>query len=213
MNRKIAYIGFGALGKQIALLLQQSTADHLEEAIFDDHSADEKNPGAYAFSEYMDKKYEDYEFYLCLGYMHLPFKNEIAENLKSGNRKLSSFIHSSSIINPSAAIGAGSIIYAGCNVDQFARLEEGVFLNNSVTVSHNSIIGKHSFLAPGVIISGNVNIGAQCFIGAGTVVGNGITIGDNSVIGIGSVITRDVPPGSSVIGNPMRILDKKLKLT
>jgi sugar O-acyltransferase (sialic acid O-acetyltransferase NeuD family) len=213
MNRKIAYIGFGALGQQIALLLRQSTTGQMEEVIFDDHAAGEKTPGAYPFGEYMNSKFEDYEFYLCLGYMHLPFKHEIAENLKSARRKLTSFIHSSSIINPSAAIGPGSIVYAGCNIDQFVQLEEGVFLNNSVTVSHNSIIGKHSFLAPGVVISGNVRIGAQCFIGAGTLIGNGITIGDNTVIGIGSVITRDIPPGSSVIGNPMRILDKKLKLT
>ena len=36
--------------------------------------------------------------------------------------------------------------------------------------------------------------------------------GDFSTIGVGTVVTKDLPPYSNVIGNPMKVLDKKLKL-
>ena len=48
--------------------------------------------------------------------------------------------------------------------------------------------------------------------GTGTVIANGVSIGDDAVLGIGSCITRDVTAGSSVIGNPMRVLDRPLRV-
>lgn len=213
MSRKIAYIGFGALGRQLFVLLRQTSTDKVEEVFFDDIAAGEKLPGAYPFHTFMEPQFESHEFYLCLGYKLPGKKREVAQELLAGKRKLATFVHPSTILNPASTISPGCIIYAGCNIDQQVYLEEGVFLNNSVTLSHDTTIGKYSFLSPGVVTSGNVRVGAQCFIGAGSVISNGVSIGDDVIIGAGSVITKNIPAGASVIGNPMRILDTKLKLT
>lgn len=212
MSRKIAYIGFGALGKQLSVLIRQTEKSIPEEVYFDDIAVKEKKANAYPFNDYKDERFSQYDFFICLGYKQLSVKGEITATLKKLNRTLPSFIHPTSFINPTATIEAGCIIYPGCNVDQEVVLKEGTFLNNSVIVSHNSVVGAHSFLAPGAIVCGNAEIGTNCFIGAGAVVSNGITVGDNSIVGVGTIVTRDITPGHSVIGNPMRILSTKLEL-
>jgi maltose O-acetyltransferase len=63
-----------------------------------------------------------------------------------------------------------------------------------------------------VTISGFVEIGEHTFIGAGATVANNVTIGSNATIGIGTVVTRNVPSGASVIGNPMKLLNKALRI-
>jgi acetyltransferase-like isoleucine patch superfamily enzyme len=46
-------------------------------------------------------------------------------------------------------------------------------------------------------------------IGSGAVLLCGITIGENAMVGAGSVVTKDVPPDSTVAGNPARIIKPK----
>jgi len=36
----------------------------------------------------------------------------------------------------------------------------------------------------------------------------GVTVGEKAIVGAGSVVTKDVPPGTSVAGNPAKVLRK-----
>lgn len=49
-----------------------------------------------------------------------------------------------------------------------------------------------------------VRIGRHAWIGGGAIILPGMTIGDDAVVGAGSVVTRDVPAGTTVVGNPAR---------
>lgn len=49
-----------------------------------------------------------------------------------------------------------------------------------------------------------VCIGRNVWIGAGAIVLPGVTVGDDAIISAGSVVTRDVPSGTTVLGNPAR---------
>lgn len=51
-----------------------------------------------------------------------------------------------------------------------------------------------------------VRIGRNVWIGAGAIVLPGVSVGDDATIGAGSVVTRDVPPGTTVIGSPAKPL-------
>lgn len=212
MPGKYAYIGYGALGKQIATLLRQTSQEKPEEIFFDDLAHQNALENAFLFDEWKEERFAGYDFFVCLGYKQLEKKAAITNELLRLNRRLAKFIHESCIINPDSQIAQGSIIYQGCNIDQQVKIGESVLLNNSVTISHETVIGRNSFLAPGVVVSGNVNIGEGCFIGAGSIISNGVNIGANVIIGAGTVVTKDIPANVSVIGNPMRILDSKLEL-
>jgi len=51
-----------------------------------------------------------------------------------------------------------------------------------------------------------VTIGRNVWIGGGAIILPGRTIGEDAIIGAGSVITRDVAAGTTVAGNPGRVL-------
>lgn len=51
---------------------------------------------------------------------------------------------------------------------------------------------------------GKVRIDDGAWIGAGAILLPGVTVGEGAVVGAGSVVTRDVPPNTTVVGNPAR---------
>lgn len=76
-------------------------------------------------------------------------------------------------------------------------------------------IGRESYVAFGAVILthdmtrglyADTRVGERCFVGAHSILMPGVSIGDGSIVGAGSVVTRDVPPGSVVVGNPARIV-------
>ena len=205
------FIGYGELGRQIDALVSPVGA-RCEKLFFDDSCVAEGLPGALPFGSHADEQFADVKFYVCLGYKHLVRKTEIVLRLLELGRELPAFIHSTCHVSPSARIAKGAILYPMCNVDKDVTIGHGVLLNNSVVVSHNTTIGDGCYLSPGVVVSGFANIGANTFIGSGAVISNDLEIGENAVIGIGTVVTKEVPDECSAIGNPMRILERQLKL-
>jgi acetyltransferase-like isoleucine patch superfamily enzyme len=108
-------------------------------------------------------------------------------------------------------IGEGVTIGDGCKIEAFTFIPPGVH------------IGKEVFIGPRVTFTNDkhppshgkgwsetfVERGAS--IGAGAIILPGITIGKNAIIGAGTVVTKNVSPGTTVVGNPARILLKPRK--
>jgi sugar O-acyltransferase (sialic acid O-acetyltransferase NeuD family) len=209
--KKTCIIGFGALGKQILDLLTRA-GETGRVLLFDDELHRHGGENSFPFNSFQEAQFADADFYVALGYKHLPRKAEIFQQLKAAGRRTPSFVHSSCHVHPTCRVGEGSIVYPMCNLDAEVNLASGVLLNNSVVISHNSSIGTAAYLSPGVVLSGHVTIGDMAFLGASTTVANGRRIGKNARIGIGSVVTRDVPDGASAIGNPLRLLERPLEL-
>jgi sugar O-acyltransferase (sialic acid O-acetyltransferase NeuD family) len=205
---KLAIIGYGTLGKQIETFITECSLNIEKIIYFDDFAVNENASNSFPFPDHLNPVYEEYYFIVALGYKHLKDKNKIQSELIKKGRKLFTLIHKEAYVSNTANIGKGCIIYPGCIIDNYVKLDDGVLLNNGVIVSHDCEIGSCSFLAPGVILSGRSTIQENCFIGSGTMVSNDIKIGANSTVGIGTVITKNVEPGSFIIGNPMKVVKK-----
>ncbi len=104
-------------------------------------------------------------------------------------------------IHPGATIGENVFIDHGIGV----VIGETAIIGNSVTIYQGVTLGGVS-LNPGKrhpTIEDNVTIGAGAKI-----LGN-ITIGEESRIGANSVVVKDVPPYSTVVGIPGKVIKRK----
>ena len=88
-----------------------------------------------------------------------------------------------------------------------------VFWPELITVGDHAIVGYdatllcHAFLQD-EYRTGEVVVGERAMIGAGSIVLPGVEIGDGAQVGANSVVTRDVPPETTVAGNPARPVEE-----
>jgi len=101
-------------------------------------------------------------------------------------------------IHPAAKIGRRFFIDHGMGVLIGATSEIGddVTLYKGVTLGGTSLGGgkRHPTIGNNVVIGTNASV-----LGA-------ITVGDGARVGAGSVVVRDVPPNSTVVGIPARVV-------
>lgn len=83
-----------------------------------------------------------------------------------------------------------------------------------IVIHSNSIIGENCLIAQNVTIGRNFGdvkvpkIGNDVYIGTGSVVFGEIEIGDNVIIGSNTLVNKSIPSDCTVVGNPMKIIDK-----
>lgn len=106
----------------------------------------------------------------------------------------------------------------GIEIHPGAKIGKGLFIDhgNGVIIGETTIIGDNVTLYQGVTLGGtgkehgkrHPTIGNNVMISAGAKVLGSFTIGDNSKIGAGSVVLSEVPPGSTVVGVPGRVIKR-----
>ena len=106
----------------------------------------------------------------------------------------------------------------GIEIHPGAKIGKGFFIDhgNGVIIGETTIIGDNVTLYQGVTLGGtgkehgkrHPTIGNNVMISTGAKVLGSFKIGDNSKIGAGSVVLREVPPGSTVVGVPGRVVKR-----
>ncbi len=106
----------------------------------------------------------------------------------------------------------------GIEIHPGAKIGKGFFIDhgNGVIIGETTIIGDNVTLYQGVTLGGtgkehgkrHPTIGNNVMISAGAKVLGSFTIGDNSKIGAGSVGLSEVPPCSTVVGVPGRVVKR-----
>lgn len=104
----------------------------------------------------------------------------------------------------------------GIEIHPGAEIGEGFFIDhgNGVVIGETTIIGNNVTLYQGVTLGGtgkekgkrHPTIEDNVMVSVGAKVLGSFTIGANSKIGAGSVVIREVPPNSTVVGVPGRIV-------
>lgn len=113
-------------------------------------------------------------------------------------------VHPAAAVCDDATLDRGSQVMAGAVVSSNARVGEVTIVNHRATIDHECVLGAGVHVAPGATVCGCVNIGDHAFVGAGAVILPRLKIGAHAVIGAGAVVTRDVAPGTTVLGVPAR---------
>lgn len=104
----------------------------------------------------------------------------------------------------------------GIEIHPGARIGKGFFIDhgNGVIIGETTIVGDNVTLYQGVTLGGNgkeqgkrhPTIEDNVMISAGAKVLGSFTVGAGSKIGAGSVVLQEVPPGSTVVGVPGRVV-------
>lgn len=106
----------------------------------------------------------------------------------------------------------------GIEIHPGATIGKGLFIDHGhgVVIGETTIIGDNVTLYQGVTLGGtgkeqgkrHPTIGNNVMISAGAKVLGSFTIGENSKIGAGSVVLTEVPPNSTVVGVPGRVVKR-----
>ncbi len=113
---------------------------------------------------------------------------------------------------------AGVSVGEACKIQSHAVICTGVRIEDEVFVGHGAIFINDKYPratnGDGVLQTEDdwemletvVERGAS--IGSGAIILGGVRIGSGAIVGAGAVVTKDVEPGSTVVGNPARLLDR-----
>ncbi|MEE8126550.1 MAG: serine O-acetyltransferase EpsC [Nitrospirales bacterium] len=106
----------------------------------------------------------------------------------------------------------------GVEIHPGAIIGTGFFIDHGmgVVIGETTEIGDYVTLFQGVTLGGtgkdrgkrHPTLGNHVVVGAGAKVLGGISIGDNVKIGANAVVLRSVPPESTVVGNPGRVVKR-----
>ena len=203
MNGRIAIIGAGELGRQIAHLAAKN--DYQIVGFFDDYCTEVAVYGISLLGgvKYINKNIDKFDsLVIGIGYKHMDVRKKLYENLNEKGIRLATIIDKTASVDPTAKIGAGSVISMNVTIDKGVEVEENVFINIAGCVAHDSTIGAHSFLAPRVAIAGFTIIGQQSFIGINATIIDNLHLPDGLRLGAGSVVISNLDGAGLYVGVP-----------
>lgn len=109
----------------------------------------------------------------------------------------------------------------GIEIHPGARIGRRFFIDHGagVVIGETTEIGDDVLIYQGVVLGGTAlekkkrhpTVGNNVVIGAGAIALGPITIGDDARIGSGSVVVKAVPPGTTVVGIPGKIVSDRHK--
>ena len=115
-------------------------------------------------------------------------------------------------------ISQKSVRRTGIEIHPGATIGKGLFIDHGagVVIGETAILGDNVTLFQGVTLGGNgkekgkrhPTLGDNVMVSAGAKILGSFTIGENSKIGAGSVVLQEVPPNSTVVGVPGRIVKR-----
>jgi acetyltransferase-like isoleucine patch superfamily enzyme len=88
---------------------------------------------------------------------------------------------------------------------------ERIRVGKNTVIGYNTTILAHEYLIEEYRL-GDVIIGNEVMIGANTTILPGVVIGDGAIVSAGTLVHKDVPAGTFVGGNPMKIIYSKFEM-
>ncbi len=106
--------------------------------------------------------------------------------------------------------------FTGIEIHPGATIGKGLFIDHGmgVIIGETTVIGDNCTLYQGVTLGGtgkekgkrHPTLGNNVMVGSGAKVLGPFTVGDNSKIAAGAVVLSEVPPNSTCVGVPARIV-------
>lgn len=202
----IAIVGYGGLGREIALLIHQiNLAQPSWNLIgfFDDHNPTDTTSFRLPYLGPVNKSYElDPEVALVIGVGTPSLRKNLANPLLA-HRNFPNLFHPTAVYSePNCQIGVGNVITSHCSFTTGITIGNFNLFNTKITIGHDVTIGDFNVFNPTVCISGHVQIGNSNLFGVNSVVLQNRFVGNNNILAAGSVLMSPMRNGETWLGVP-----------
>lgn len=204
----IAIYGPGGFGREVASFLRRN-----EEVVFvsDDPGligSQINDLPVISFEQLIDANHQ-----VCLTVADANIRRHLAERCSDAGLGFANAWASDSVRGDNVQLGDGSVLCGLTICTTGAQIGQHFHANIYSYVAHDCVVGDFVTLAPRACINGNTIIEDDVYIGTGAILRQGtpekpLRIGRGAIVGMGAVVTKDVPPGTTVVGSPARPLER-----
>ncbi len=138
----------------------------------------------------------------AIGFTRMEYRKEVFDRFEK-TIPFSTYIHSTCLIDSTAKIGRGVVIFPMSMLYFNSVIEDNVFIQVNSTVT-DSRVCKDSMVSAGVMIAGRSYVGEGCNIGVSTCISSDVKICSHVRTGAGTVVVKDITEPGTYVGVPAR---------
>jgi len=207
--------GVGGFGREVMPILRRQYSDNPEVIyVFVDDAGKFQSVNGHTcmtFAEFLNFPAEERVMTLAIADSNV--RRKLASNCEEEKVSFIGVKAQDCIVLDESTTDVGFVLCNFVTIGSNVRIGRHFHGNFYSYIAHDCIIGDYVTFAPNVMCSGNVRVEDGVYIGTGAVIRQGrhdrpLVIGAGAIVGMGAVVTKDVPPGTTVVGNPARPLIK-----
>lgn len=214
--KQFAIFGASGFGREVLPLMRQqlqSTMQPWELVFVDDNPPAQQFNGhkVLTYTQWMAEPAESRHISLAIA--NSDIRDKLAERCIGDGVGFFEVRAANVVVLDNVQIGSGAILNPFVTLTSNIQIGQQFHCNIYSYVAHDCVIGDFVTFAPGVKCNGNVHIEDHAYIGTGAILKQGkpgepLVIGRGAVVGMGAVVTKSVPPGTTVVGNPARVMQR-----
>lgn len=208
---RIAIVGFGGFGRELAALLASGRTDpscELVAILDDDGTRHGRLVGSITVGGPTSRVRESADFVVIAA--GNPRDRAVRQRLQARlglpDDRYATVVATDAYVSAGCTVGVGSVLMPSvvCTADVTIGRHTNIMPN--CTLTHDVRVGDFVAIGAGAQLAGGVSIADGAFIGSGALLREGVRVGAGALVGIGSVVLNDVPDGELWAGSPARRL-------
>ncbi|RUO74521.1 acetyltransferase [Pseudidiomarina sediminum] len=213
MTKLIGVYGASGFGREVMPLVRVQFPD--ADYVFIDDGAAGGELNGYPILSYEDFCAKDVsERAVSIAIANSSVREKLAAKLTESGIPQIDVLASNVVVLDAVDMQAGAILCPFVTLTSNIKIGKSFHANIYSYVAHDCVIGDYVTFAPSAKCNGNVHIEDHAYIGTGAVIKQGtpdkpVVIGKGAIVGMGAVVTKSVAPGTVVVGNPAKPLEKK----
>ncbi|KAA6347115.1 putative acetyltransferase EpsM [termite gut metagenome] len=209
--KNLIIIGAGGMGREVydlAIQCRGYNTDFIVKGFLDDNINALDEFGNYYPPILHDLKnycIEENDFFICsIGSVSI--KKHCIEIISEKGGKFLSLIHPTALINPTAKIGIGALVFPYAQIGSHAFVGDFAFIQSLAVIGHDVIVGDYTRFDIGSLCIGGVKIGNNVTLHSRAILNHKVVVEDNATVGAASFVIKRVKEGTTVHGNPARLV-------